>query len=412
MPGKLTFSGDKAKPGLRTGALLMLLPTAFAFGQNGSSRNAAQVRVPDRAPTAVFKGQQGKQSTEIHFDPASGLVTIKLLVQDPSGYFIPNIRRENFVVYENGVRQNNASCEVEHAPVSIALLLEYGGRSPGLNKVIAEQVTTAGRRLLDVLGPEDKLAVWKYADGPELLADFSQDHDRLKDLFYTLKPPDVSEANLYDALLKVSERMGPVAGRKAIILVSSGVDTFSKAKFEDVLGAIRHSSTPIYAIGLGTILHEAADVPGTVAPSARFDWKRSENELQEIARTAGGRFYSPTTIVDLSAIYDDAIENLKVRYVISYKSSTAGDLNSPRTIRVELENPKTGGPLKIAVQSGRTIQAHVIVQDSYTPSKSTGPQASLRPNLDRGVHSLKAKNPFAGSRARDASASRTRRISL
>jgi Ca-activated chloride channel homolog len=385
-PSKLTFSD------VRAGALLtLLLSAAFAFGQI-----AGQVRVPDRAPTAVFKGQQGKQSTEIHFDPASGLVTIKLLVQDPSGYFVPNIRRENFVVYENGVRRNNASCEVEHAPVSIALLLEYGGRFPALNKVIADQVSTAGQRLLDVLGPEDKLAVWKYADGPELLADFSQDHDRLKDLFFTLKPPEVSEANLYDALITLLDRMRPVAGRKAITLVSSGVDTFSKAKFEDVLGSLRTSGTPVYTIGLGRILRQAAELPGTVAPSARFDWKRTEKELLEVARTSGGRFYSPTTIVDLSGIYDDAIENLKVRYVITYKSSTTGDLNSPRTVRVELVNPKTGGPLQIVDASGRTIQAHVVVQDSYTPVKSAGPEASLRPKLNRESTILEAKNPFAG----------------
>jgi len=50
----------------------------------------------------LFYGKQGKQKTEIHFDPASRMITIKLLVQDPNGYFIPNIRRDNFVVYENG----------------------------------------------------------------------------------------------------------------------------------------------------------------------------------------------------------------------------------------------------------------------------------------------------------------------
>ena len=64
------------------------------------------------------------------------------------------------------------------------------------------------------------------------------------------------------------------------------------------------------------------------------------------------------------------MENLKVRYVITYKSSTAGDLNAPRTVRVELINPKTGGPLQVVDASGRTIHAHVVVEDSYVPIKS------------------------------------------
>ena len=58
-----------------------------------------QVRVPNRANKPLFEGRQGKQNTEIYFDPASGVVTLKLLVQDPNGYFIPNIRRENFERY-------------------------------------------------------------------------------------------------------------------------------------------------------------------------------------------------------------------------------------------------------------------------------------------------------------------------
>src|SRR5258708_345895 len=77
-----------------------------------SSNQAEQIRVPNRSPNPLFQGKQGKQKTEIHFDPASGMVTMKLLVQDPNGYFIPNIRRENFAVYENGVRQQIDALEI------------------------------------------------------------------------------------------------------------------------------------------------------------------------------------------------------------------------------------------------------------------------------------------------------------
>ena len=66
-------------------------------------------------------------------------------------------------------------------------------------------------------------------------------------------------------------------------------------------------------------------------------------------------------------MYDDIIENLKVRYVLTYKSSVHADPNSPRTVRVELVNPSTGGPLQIVDQNGRAVRATVIVQDGYTP---------------------------------------------
>jgi len=98
-----------------------------------SSAESAPVHVPDRPSTALFKGQPGVPETDIFFDPTTHVVTAKLLVQDPQGYFIPNIRRDNFAVYEDGVRQKNASVEVEHIPVSLGLLAEYGGRYQSLN---------------------------------------------------------------------------------------------------------------------------------------------------------------------------------------------------------------------------------------------------------------------------------------
>jgi Ca-activated chloride channel family protein len=345
----------------------------LALHASGQSQpaTAGQTRMPDRSPTALFQGEQGKQRTEIHFDPATGVVTLKLLVQDPNGHFITNIRRDNFVVYENGVRQNNAAVEVEHPSVSLALVLEYGGHYPALNKAIVTDIAVAGRQLLEVAGREDKIAIWKYADRAEVLADFTQDHQKLENLLYSLEPPGVSETNLYDALAAVLQRMRGMKGRKAVILISSGIDTFSKTRYEDVLNTAAASDTTVYVISLGEILGQAAKLPGTVAPSAHFDWKRAEQQLQGIARASGGRFYAPATLVDLSAVYDDIMENLKVRYVITYKSSTTGDLNSPRSVRVELVNPKTGGPLQITDASGRTIQAHVVLEDRYVPSKAS-----------------------------------------
>ena len=100
----------------------MIMP-ASALAQAKGGRTASsgnqqaangRIEVPSRASSPLFKGQQGKQKTEIHYDPATRVVTIKLVIQDPNGYFIPNIRRENFAIYENGVQQN-ASVDIEHA---------------------------------------------------------------------------------------------------------------------------------------------------------------------------------------------------------------------------------------------------------------------------------------------------------
>ena len=87
-------------------------------------RQPNRILVPNHPAAGLFAGEQGKQKTEVSFNPTTQIVTIKMLVQDPNGYFIPNIRRDNFAVYEGGVHQHNATVEIENAPISVAVLME------------------------------------------------------------------------------------------------------------------------------------------------------------------------------------------------------------------------------------------------------------------------------------------------
>ncbi|MGD1078009.1 MAG: VWA domain-containing protein [Candidatus Sulfotelmatobacter sp.] len=361
--------------------LLMAAPAAVqnlragGSGDNdqcGEASNKGQIQIPNRRPTPLFEGKEGKQKTEIHFDLATRMVTVKLLVQDPNGYFIPNIRRDNFAVYENNIRQHNATVEIEHAPVTLGLLLEFGGRAQALNRSLGTEVARAGRQLLDELGRGDKVAIWRYSDKVEKLADFAQGHETLDRVFQDLGTPEFSETNLYDALIYVVEQMRSVQGRKAIVLISSGVDTFSKSKYDDALRAARDAGTPIYVVSLVPALRSLIEAYGSAGPLARVDWNAANRGLEEIARVSGGRAYSPASTIDLFSMYDDMMENLRVRYVITYQSSSGLDLNSPRTVRVELVDSKTGGPLQITDESGRTIPARIVVQDSYVPSAASG----------------------------------------
>ena len=346
-------------------------PGSKAGKHNPQATAPGQIQIPNRSPVPLFKGKQGKQRTEISYDPTTRIVTLKLLVQDPSGYFVPNIRRDNFVVYENGVRQQIVTAEVEHAPVTLAMLLEFGGHAQGFNRELSQEVSRAAEQFLEELGKDDKLAIWKYNDKVEKAVDFSMGHDSLDSFLLTLGTPPVSETNLYDAAIFATEQMRPVAGRKAIILISSGVDTFSKAHYQDALQAVAEAGTPIYAVGLTKILRQIAEVEYGTGPVAKIDWARAQTELEGIAAASGGRTYFPENAIDLTPIYDDMMENLRVRYVISYKSSTELDPNTPRSVRVALVDPATGGPLQIIDMSGKKIPVSVIVQDSYIPSKST-----------------------------------------
>jgi VWFA-related protein len=329
------------------------------------SGQESQVTVPARPPNALHKGEEIPQPPEIAFAPGSRTVTIELQVQDPNGYFLPNIRPENFAVYEDGVRQKLDTVQVEHAPVSVALLLEFGGRYHELNKTLGLEVPQIGREILSVVGRDDKVAVFAYDSKLRTLSDFNQRAGSLDTVFDRLGTPSIAEANFYDALLSVLNRMHEVNGRKAVIVVSSGIDNSSQATYQQMLQAAKESAVPIYSIGLAQVMEREAAIFGSTAPFARIDWNAAEKQLEALSKASGGRAYVVDSDLEVPAIYDDIMENLRLRYVITYVSSNPASVGPPRDIRVELIDPAKGTPLKIHDSTGKVVPAKVYVRASY-----------------------------------------------
>jgi VWFA-related protein len=377
------FNDDKIPVKALTFFLLIVsVPLASAQktpDPNSRSAQAGNIQIPSRPADSLFQGEQGNQKTEIRFDPATGMVTLKLLVQDPNGFFIPNIRRDNFVVFENNVRQSNATVEIEHSPVSLALLMEYGGRQKALSRGLGLAVKRTGQQILEQLGRQDSISIFRYGNSIEQLADSSQGYESIVQTISLLDgPPEFSETNFYDALAFTLRHMQGVSGRKAIFVASSGNDTFSKIKYDDLLQSIKDSDTPIYVIGIGRVLRQAS---GDMGPSVKIDWKGLEDQLTALAKASGGRAYFPESLIDLTSIYDDIMENLRVRYVITYKTS-ASDTESHRLVRVELTNPKTGGPLEILDATGKVIRASIALQSGYLPSPAS--KESVKTSSEKG----------------------------
>jgi hypothetical protein len=144
---------------------------------------------------------------------------------------------------------------------------------------------------------------------------------------------------------------------------------------------IRSANIPIYVINLAPALQFNLSLPDRSGPYAAFDWKRAEAELRQIARTSGGRVYSPDSLYDLAAPLDDLMENLRVRYVITYRSSADSRSAAPRTVRVELVDSRTGGALKIIDADGHPVRARISVNGSYVPYiESVGTGAPRTPS--------------------------------
>jgi hypothetical protein len=202
--------------------------------------------------------------------------------------------------------------------------------------------------------------------------EFETSHENWDAALNSLPKPKFSEANFCDAAVAVLDRLTSVSSRRALLVISTGIDTFSRATFDDVLKKAEAANTPVYVIGLGDVARQAIlDV--SRGPLARVDWKECARQLETLARTSGGRAYVEASTMSAPAIYDDIMENLRVRYVITYVPSQPATTAAPRKVEVKLVNPKTDSPLRITDASGRAVTARAIAEASYRPTTAATP---------------------------------------
>src|SRR6202035_5027723 len=113
--------------------------------------------------------------------------------------------------------------------------------------------------------------------------------------------------------------------------------------------------TPVYCISLAGLVQRTLVDPAS--PLSKIDWSRANTQLKTLARVSNGRTYLRDAVLDIPAIYDDLMEHLRVRYVITYTSSGGHSGGSMRRVRVALVDPRTGGPLRVTDAAGKAITA-------------------------------------------------------
>ena len=254
-----------------------------------------------------------------NFNPETGQVIVTANVPAAEWASTADIGRHSFVVYEDNVRQRVDDVEVTHAPLSIGLLLENGGRYHALNEVIAENVIRAARELLGAINPGDRVTIWTYSDSVQPLETASNDTSGLQRTNLSLPVPPASESNFYDALVATLPRVQEMPGRKVLMVVSSGIDTFSKAGFADVLRAEREAGVPVCVIDMGPLLRSSL-LDESSGPYAHLKWSQATSQLSRIAKVSGCRASTPSSSLEFPAVYDSLLANLGLQYDIRYKS--------------------------------------------------------------------------------------------
>lgn len=293
-------------------------------------------------------------------------VSLDVAVLDNRGQFIPNIPRGNFRVLEDNIPQQIVGFEMGEAPMTVCMVIEFSNLFQQYWTETWYQTLTAAYGFLETLKPEDYVAVVAYDIRPEILSDFSTDKRAAYDAMSRLRIAAYSESNLFDALTDVAQRMSDIEGRKAIVLISSGIDTFSKITFSKAREILQNAGVPIYAIGLMQALREWYDAYGMLGPIARLDFLQADNQLRTFAKETGGMAFFPRFYGEFPGIFRAISQALRNRYYITYQPSNLKRDGKFRRIKVELVNPATNEPLKITDERGRPIKYTIIAKSGYT----------------------------------------------
>ncbi|MGA2735921.1 MAG: VWA domain-containing protein [Bryobacteraceae bacterium] len=288
------------------------------------------------------------------------VVSVDVAVLDNHGHFIPNIPRASFRVLEDNVPQQIKSFGKSTAPMTVCLLVEFSAKFQWYGSQTWYQTLSAAYGFVQTLKPDDYVALIAYDFKEEILSDFTTDKRKTYEAMQRLRIPGFSEANLFDALADTEDRMSKIEGRKAIVLLSSGIDTFSKLTYDKARKIIQDSGVPVYAIGLMQALR-------IMSPRGdNIGFLQADNQMNTFARETGGQAFFPRFYGEFPSIFGSIQDSLRNQYSIGYEPANKARDGKFRKIKVELVNPATNEPLRVVDEKGKPIKYQIVAKNGYT----------------------------------------------
>lgn len=286
-------------------------------------------------------------------------IRVDVTVQDDDGNLITGLQEENFEIYEEDIKQEITFFEPIEAPMTAVLIVEYSNVLPW--ELLYEAIM-ASHTFVNQMRREDWIAVIAYDLKPEILVDFTQNKAEVYNALRRLTYPSFRESNLYDTVIDTLDRIQELDQKTAIVLLSTGLDTFSKKTLDDALDRVRQSNTVIYPVSLGGNLRARAD--HRMSSNSRMDLLQGDATLKYFARYTGGESYFPRFTTEYPAIFQNISAMLRHQYSLGYVSSnTDKDDDDYREIKVEVKADVDG--------DGKPDELETRHREGYLPGQGT-----------------------------------------
>lgn len=265
---------------------------------------------------------QGERTDEEVVRVNTDLVVLNLTATDAKGDYVNGLRKEDFRVLEDGREQQITEFSYEETPFAVAILIDSSGSMEGREAL----ARSAAIRFLDGLRGNDVAAVYKFDSEIEQVQDFSPSRD-LAPVIYGLRARGMTVLN--DAIVRAARDLAQrPEKRRAIVVLSDGADTHSRASAEKALDAALAAQATIYAVDMA-----ALDRPSPERQSAA-------SALRNFANKTGGRYISTPGGQALRDAFASIVEELGKQYTLAYRPTNRARDGRWRTIEVKVARPE------------------------------------------------------------------------
>jgi VWFA-related protein len=279
------------------------------------------------------------------------------VILDKNHQFVPGLKAPNFLVLEDGVEQKVDTVRVTQTPITAVMLLEFAANS----YYYINDMRNAAIGFFRSLRPEDYVAVMTYDLQTHILSDFTNNQQVVAQSLNSLTLPGFADTDMFDALYETLDRTSRIEGRKYILLIGTGRDTFSKITLDKILAKIKATpNVTIFTIGTGALLNEMGGGGGM----REMNYLQAQNELKTFAAMTGGLSFSPLFQGELPDDFAQINNSIRNQYVLTYRPTNTANDGGYRKVKVILVDNE-GHPLQMQDEKGHPLKYSIIARDGY-----------------------------------------------
>ena len=278
----------------------------------------------------------------------TNLIIVPVRVIDSKYEFVPNLKKENFTIFEDKIPQEIAQFGTDDAPFTIALMLDVSDSA----KFKLPEIQKAAAVFLSLLRPQDQALVFTFDSN--LVKIYEGKGDKLESLQKIVQIKQIANGtSLYDSVgAVINQYLSKSSDRKkAIVLFTDGIDTQSVTNYSESLRTAEESNALIYSVQYDTISdaqkkneNNPFGAPTKTIITAKGEslsvaYKRGTMYLNFLAQKSGGKSYFADTVGNLESVFSRIMGELSQQYVLGYYSSNKDEKGQTHNLKVKINVP-------------------------------------------------------------------------